>query len=103
MTTPLSISTDRRDDGTLVLTAAGEIDLTNVDSFADALSDGSAAAGPDGAVLTVDLTGVEYLDSGAINALFSHADSMRLIANPILMPVLTISGLAEVASVELAG
>jgi hypothetical protein len=59
--------------------------------------------GPDGASLTVDLTGVEYLDSGAINALFGHAFGMRLIANPTLMPVLTISGLADVANVELAG
>jgi anti-anti-sigma factor len=100
MTTPLSISTGRRDDGTIVLTATGEIDLTNIDSFATALRDGSTQVGPDGATLTVDLTGVEYLDSGAINALFGHAERMRLIANPILLPVLTISGLADVASVE---
>ena len=50
--------------------------------------------------MTVDLTGVEYLDSGAINALFGHAASLRLIANPILMPVLQISGLTDVATVE---
>ena len=100
MVTPLSIRTHRRDDGTFVLTAAGEIDLSNIDSFASALSDGSAAVGRDGATLTVDLTGVEYLDSGAINALFGHAERMQLIANPILMPVLTICGLTDVASVE---
>lgn len=103
MATSLSITTDRRDDGTFVLTATGEIDLSNVHAFADALSDGSAALGPDGATLTVDLTAVEYLDSGAINALYGHAERMRLIANPILMPVLTISGLTDVASVESAG
>lgn len=103
MATPLTITTARRDDGTVVVTATGEIDLSNIDSFAGALSDGSAAVGPDGATLTVDLTAVDYLDSGAINALFGHARSIRLIANPILMPVLTISGLAEVALVEPAG
>ena len=100
MATPLSITTDRR-DATFVVKVAGEIDLSNLDSFADALSGGSAALNDGAATLTVDLTGVEYLDSGAINALFGHASGMRLIANPILMPVLTISGLTDVVAVEL--
>ena len=39
-------------------------------------------------------------DSGAINALFTHADRVRLIVNPILMPVLTVSGLTDVTTVE---
>lgn len=101
MATPLTITTDRRDDGTVVLTAIGEIDLSNIDAFADAL-DGIAMA-RDGAGATLDLSGVEYLDSGAINALFGHADHIHVIANPILMPVLKISGLADVTSVEAAG
>ena len=101
MVTPLSISVDQRDDGTFVLTGTGEIDLSNIDAFADALRDGTSAA-RDGTVTTVDLSGVEYLDSGAINALFAHADRIRLIANPIVMPVLTVSGLTDVATVELA-
>ncbi len=63
MATPLSLTTDRRDDGTFVVTATGEIDLSNIDSFADALDGGRTGA--DGATLTVDLSGVEYLDSGA--------------------------------------
>lgn len=98
MATPLSIATDRRDDGTVVVTATGEIDMSNVDSFAGALS----TVKSDGEATTVDLSGVEYLDSGAINVLFAHAEGMRLIANPILLPVLTISGLADVATVERA-
>ena len=44
MVTPLSISIDQRDDGTFVLTATGEIDLSNIDAFANALSDGASAA-----------------------------------------------------------
>ncbi len=53
-------------------------------------------------MLIVDLSGVQYLDSGAINALFANAAVIRLIANPILMPVLKISGLTQVADVEAA-
>ena len=36
MATPLSLTTDSRDDGSLVLRATGEIDLSNVDAFAEA-------------------------------------------------------------------
>ena len=99
MVTPLSISIDEHDDGTFVLTATGEIDLSNINAFATALSDGASVA-RDGKVITVDLSSVEYLDSGAINALFAHADRIHLVANPILMPVLIICGLTEVATVE---
>ena len=98
MATPLSLNTHQRDDGTFVVVATGEIDLSNLDSFAEALS----AATRDGAMLTVDLGGVEYLDSGALRALFANADRIHVIANPVLMPVLKISGLTDVASVESA-
>lgn len=96
--TPLSIQTSER-DGTRVLTATGEIDLSNISDFAGALS----SAGTDGSELVVDLSGVQYLDSGAINVLFANADRLRVIANPILMPVLRISGLTQIASVEATG
>jgi hypothetical protein len=46
---------------------------------------------------------VEYLDSGGINVLFAHANDIHLMANPLLIPVLKISGLTDVASVESAG
>ena len=97
MATPLTIDTVQR-GGSVVLTATGEIDLSNVDEFSGALS----AAGTDGSMLIVDLSGVLYLDSGAINVLFANAGRIRLIANPILMSVLRISGLTEVAAVESA-
>jgi anti-anti-sigma factor len=98
MATPLSIDTVQR-DGEIVLTATGEIDLSNVEEFSGALT----AAGTDDSTLIVDLSEVLYLDSGAINVLFSNAGRMRLIANPVLMPVLRISGLTDVASVEQSG
>jgi len=96
MATPLDINTEDRDDGTRVLIASGEIDLSNVEDFSGALT----AAGTDGAMLIVDLSEVMYLDSGAINVLFANAGRIRLIANSVLMPVLRISGLTDVAPVE---
>jgi anti-anti-sigma factor len=95
MATPLTLSTDRRDDGMLVLTAVGEIDMSNVDVFTQALADGAA----DGE-LAVDLCAVDYLDSGAINALFTHAERISVVANPVLIPVLTVSGLTKLVPVD---
>ncbi|CAN5648835.1 STAS domain-containing protein [soil metagenome] len=97
MTTPLSLDTARRKDGTFALVAAGEIDLSNVATFAEALS--KALATVETKPVTVDLSAVEYLDSGAINALFDKADQVVIIANPILIPVLKISGLVDLTTV----
>ncbi len=98
MATPLTINVDHRDGGTLAVVAAGEIDLSNVHKFARAIDDAIAENG--GQTLTVDLSAVDYLDSGGINVLFSFADHIRLIVKPLLIPVLTISGLTELAPVE---
>jgi anti-anti-sigma factor len=96
MTTPLTLDTARGSDGKLMLVAVGEIDLSNVDAFTLALS--SAAIGGDPALL-VDLSAVEYLDSAAISALAAHADRIELVAHPILMPVLKLSGLTELTAI----
>ena len=54
-------------------------------------------------MLTVDLAAVEYVDSAAINVLFAHADNIhKLIAHPLLMNILTISGLTELVTIEAA-
>ena len=102
MPTLLTLDTAPRDNGELVLTAAGEIDLSNIDAFTQALTSAIAENGDSGEPLTVDLSAVEYLDSAAINALFTHADEIRLIAGPLLMRVFNISGLTELAAVEAA-
>ena len=98
MTTPLTITAGRRDGGTFALVATGEIDLSNIESFARALDDAIAAS--DGDTVTVDLSAVDYIDSGGINALFTCADRISLIVKPLLMRVLTISGLTELAKIE---
>jgi anti-anti-sigma factor len=100
MATPLSLNTDRGVDGTPRLTAAGEIDISNIDVFSAALTTASEGArGP----ITVDLSAVKYLDSAGINALFKHADEidrLHLIVHPFLLRVLTISGLSDIATVQ---
>ncbi|WP_405085822.1 STAS domain-containing protein [Microbispora sp. NBC_01389] len=93
MTTPLTLTSSRRADGAALLTATGEIDMSNTDALAEALGN---IPGP----LVLDLTAVEYLDSAGLSVLFAHADHITLIANPLLTPVLDISGLAGLAPVE---
>ncbi len=98
----LTLDTVRSDDGKLVLIAVGEIDLSNIDAFDQALSTATAEAAGSDETLTVDLSGVEYLDSAAINALFTRADHIRVIAHRLLMTSLNVSGLSELVSVEAA-
>jgi len=100
MPTSLNLATVRRSDGKVVLTATGEIDLSNIDAFNEALSGATAEAGRNGGKFTVDLSAVEYLDSAAINALFARATHIDVIAHPLVMPVLTISGITELVTVE---
>ena len=85
MTTPLALATNRRDDGTYVLSAVGELDLSNVDSFTQALDAAiDAAPGADAAV-TIDLSDIEYLDSSAKPAQ-SPATIGRLALRAIISP-----------------
>ncbi|GAA2410773.1 STAS domain-containing protein [Streptomyces glaucosporus] len=98
MTTALTITSHRQPDGTPVLTAAGEIDMSNVGDFRDAVD--RAAAGAER--LVIDLTAVEYLDSAGLTVLFAHASRLDLIAPELLDPVITVSGLADLATVRVA-
>ena len=96
MATPLELSTRRDADGTPVVAAVGEIDMSNAGRFRDALGQAAADGGP----LVVDLTGVEYLDSAGVHALSAFTPGLALIAGPLLAPVLAISGLSDVTSVR---
>ena len=101
MPSALTLDTARSSDGAIVLRATGEIDLSNVDSFDEALGT-AVTESSEAALLTVDLSGVEYLDSAAVNVLFPHADRIRLIAHPFLIRVFAVSGLSELAAIEAA-
>jgi anti-anti-sigma factor len=102
MTTPLTLDTARGSDGKTVLVVGGEIDLSNIDAFNQALTGATTQVTGSEEALLVDISAVEYLDSSAISALAAHADRIELLANPILMSVLRISGLSELTKVEAA-
>lgn len=97
MTTPLTLIPARLPDGTGVLAAAGEIDMSNCARFGAAIA---AALDGDQARLVVDLGAVAYLDSAALGVLFGHADRIEIVANSLLAPVLTMTGLTEVVAVR---
>lgn len=101
MPTSLTLDTARSADGRLVLTAMGEIDLSNVQPFSDALTAAVADAhGGSDRRLIVDLSGVEYLDSAAVSVLFPYAEQVRVIAHPFLIRIFDITGFSELATVE---
>lgn len=93
----LELSVRHRPDGSAVLVAAGEIDMTNAELFRQAL-----ATTAHGGTLTVDLSAVDYLDSAGLAALFARAvqTPTELIVNDLLRPVLEISGLTQTATLR---
>jgi anti-anti-sigma regulatory factor len=72
--------------------------MSNAETFATALNDANDQAA-DGSFV-VDLTGVEYIDSAGLAALFPHVDNIHLLATPLLAPVLTIAGLDDRTTVR---
>lgn len=66
MTTPLKIESRIEEDGTAVLSLAGEVDVSNVEQVREAavkLLEGN------GKRLILDLSGVEYMDSSGLGML----------------------------------
>lgn len=102
MPTLLTLQTAHRSDGQWVLSASGEIDLSNIDDFDEALSSATRSAEESGQRLVVDLSDLQYLDSAAINALFLRGEHIHIIAPQLLMSTLAMTGLTEVISVEAA-
>src|SRR6202167_1775813 len=100
MPTSLTLDTARRHDDKIVLIAVGEIDLSNIDAFNQALTAAATEAASSGGTLTVDLSAIEYVDSAAITALYARAGQIHLIARPLLMSVPSMSGLSDLVTVE---
>jgi anti-sigma B factor antagonist len=99
VTTALTLVAGPGGNGDRVLTVTGEIDMSNAAEFGVALDRELAA----GTVVTVDLTGVAYLDSAGVAVLFDRADAhdLRLVAPRLLDRVLRVSGLGEVSQVTI--
>lgn len=98
MTTALTLTAAPGPDGATVLTASGEIDMSNAGTFQNALT--SAVDGAAGSRLIVDLTAVQYLDSAGLAALFGQADHIELRTGPLLAPLLEVSGLSDLTTVH---
>jgi anti-sigma B factor antagonist len=99
VTTPLTLVPGPGGEGDRVLTVTGEIDMSNASEFGSALDRELET----GAAVTVDLTGVGYLDSAGVAVLFDRADAheLRLVAPALLARVLQVSGLARVTKVTI--
>jgi anti-anti-sigma factor len=96
-----TLQTARDDDGNSVLIVDGEIDLSNIDEFDQALVAAATDATTRGVTLTVDISAVKYLDSAAINALSAQSEFIKkLVAPSILMSTVAISGLNELVTIE---
>lgn len=85
-------------DGGPILAVEGEIDIANADVLREALDEHLTGADR----VTVDLTGVGYLDSAGLAVLFPHARRLDLIATRLLASVLKVSGLSDLATVRIA-
>ena len=80
-----------------ILAVEGEIDIANADVLREALDEHLAGADR----VTVDLTGVGYLDSAGLAVLFPHARRLDLVATRLLASVLKVSGLSDLATVRI--
>jgi anti-anti-sigma factor len=99
MAAAMTVKTQRHDGGRVELAAVGELDLSTISRFESALAAAVAEAAP-GRSTELDLRGVDYLDSAAINVLFTHAERLSVVrVPPLLLRALTISGLDQIVEV----
>lgn len=100
MTERLDISVAEDGDGSVTARVAGEIDLSNVEAFRQALDTG---ADP-GRRLSVDLSLVTYIDSAGMGVLFARAAhgplEVRLQPDSIVAPLIDITRLGDVATIR---
>jgi anti-anti-sigma factor len=99
---PYELNT-RDAEGVVVVTVAGELDLTN----APELEARIAAAAPEDAPLVLDLDRVEFLDSAVMHVLFRLArergtEAFAIVVSPDAptMRALTLVGLDRVTRLE---
>jgi anti-sigma B factor antagonist len=100
-TAPLSMPRTVTEQGIACLAPAGELDMSNLDGFRDALLGTLAEPGLAGVV--VDLTGLDFLDSMGVHVLLQakrHAAGRQLPfsvinARGLVLRVLTVIGVHD--------
>lgn len=98
MTAQVEIRVDQDGPGSpATVSVAGEIDLSNVDRFRDALD-------VEAPTLVVDLARVSYIDSAGMGVLFTRATrspvEVRCPATSVLSTLIDITRLCDVAVIR---
>ncbi|MEV6910090.1 STAS domain-containing protein [Amycolatopsis sp. NPDC051071] len=97
---PLAVSTSRRTDGALVLTAVGEIDAATVGRFRTELTGACVTAKR----VIVDLSGVGFLSCAGLHALEeANAASPRfsvVVKTNLVLRILDVSGVGACLDVR---
>jgi anti-sigma B factor antagonist len=99
MNAELHTSIRHEPDGTPVVTATGEIDMSTAQRFGQVLAEAVRGSGR----LIVDLSAVDHLDSAGTADLFTHATGggMEIVvgANRLVASLLDLCGIAELAKI----
>ncbi|HET6454164.1 MAG TPA: STAS domain-containing protein [Armatimonadota bacterium] len=98
------MATEVTEDGQVIVSLPGEIDISNVKEFI-ALLDDAAAKSPDGFI--IDLSETTYIDSAGVQAILAayakeHAEHRKLavvIGNPLIRSVLGVVHLEQLPGV----
>jgi anti-anti-sigma factor len=91
----------------VIVSAGGELDASNDDTWRRLLSEASAAAGPPGP-LVIDLSGLDFMGCCAYAALAEESErsrdrdiEMRLVSNqPVVARIVRACGLSELLPVD---
>jgi anti-sigma B factor antagonist len=102
----MQLTVTRTSPGHTTLTVAGDVDLATADELRTAGLDGLSANPAD--ILRIDLSGITFLDSSALNALISihnaGADQVVLVApSKPAIRILQLTALDEVFAFEANG
>ncbi len=92
-----SVASVREENGTPVVWLSGELDLTSTGQFAAAID---TALGSDPGRLTLDASGVTFMDSSGIVLLISAAQRVQELRvrdpSPIVRRLIELTGLTKV-------
>ena len=89
--------------GAPVVAVSGEVDLHSVPRFRSAMQDAESKAGEEDALILVDLSGVEFMDSSGLGVLIGHhrkleeaGGGLRIVVGEAAMKILHLTNLDTV-------